>query len=86
MPPARHLGQARVPADAVGNGGDCTRMNETVLPRDVRRRSKPNADFAVLHAGGLDAERSHQLLAAKQLPDAVLALTIVNDPLYFSGA
>lgn len=67
-------------------GGDCTSMNEAVLLRDVRRRPKPNADFAVLHAGELGAERSDQLLAVKRLPDAVLALTIVHDPLYCRGA
>lgn len=48
--------------------------------------TKPNADFAVLHAGEPGAERLHQLLAVKRLPDAVLALPIVHDPLCFRGA
>ncbi len=61
-------------------------MNEAVLLREVRRRSKPNADFAVLHAGELGAERSHQLLPVKRLADAVFDLPIVRDPLSFRGA
>ncbi len=44
-----------------------------------------DARFAVLHAGELGAERSHQVLAVKRLPDAVLALTIVHDPWSFRG-
>lgn len=82
----RHPGQTRIPAGAVGDGSDRTSMNKAVLLRDVRRRSKPNANFAVLHGGELGTERSHQLLAAKRLPDAVFDLFIVHDPLYIRGA
>lgn len=96
----RHPGQARIPAGAVGvcvgGGGDCTSMNEAVRLREVRRRSKPKADFAVLHAGELftlaSAAPSVRIRcwrkddSRRRLPDAVFDLTIGHGPLCFRGA
>lgn len=45
-----------------------------------------HSQTAVLHAGELGTERSHQVLAVKRLQDVVLPLTIVHDPWYFRGA
>ena len=61
-----------------GGGGECTSMNEAVVPRDVGRRSKPDADFGVRRGGELGAPGAHQLLTVKRLPGAVFALTIVH--------
>lgn len=58
--------------------GEATLEAECGLRRPSRWRA--------LYAGELSAERSHQLLAVKRLPDAVFALTIVHEPFCFRGA